>query len=205
MLRLRRDAPFRAAATLGDSDFRLDFISTDPRRHYGKRLQGIINRRLRLRPIAQDFSRLFARISRPCNAQRAIAEEGPARRDILPGWSEKLIMDLGLTGKIALVTGSSRGIGRGVALTLAEEGCDVMLTGRDESGAARGGRRGRKARPQGRLTRRPTCAPTAPRRRWSMPSSAASAGSTFSSTMPAPPSAATSSPSPTPTGRTATR
>jgi 3-oxoacyl-[acyl-carrier protein] reductase len=42
-------------------------------------------------------------------------------------------MDLGLTGKVALVTGSSRGIGRGVALTLAAEGCDVMLTGRDEA------------------------------------------------------------------------
>jgi 3-oxoacyl-[acyl-carrier protein] reductase len=41
-------------------------------------------------------------------------------------------MDLGLKGKIALVTGSSRGIGRGVALALATEGCDVMLTGRDE-------------------------------------------------------------------------
>jgi 3-oxoacyl-[acyl-carrier protein] reductase len=58
-------------------------------------------------------------------------------------------MDLGLTGKIALVTGSNRGIGRGVALTLAEEGCDVMLTGRDETAlrevVAEVEKRGRKA------------------------------------------------------------
>jgi 3-oxoacyl-[acyl-carrier protein] reductase len=40
-------------------------------------------------------------------------------------------MDLGLTGKIALVTGSSRGIGRGVALALSDAGCDLLLTGRD--------------------------------------------------------------------------
>jgi len=58
-------------------------------------------------------------------------------------------MDLELTGKVALVTGSSRGIGRGVALMLAQEGCDVMLTGRDEAAlrevAAGIAKHGRKA------------------------------------------------------------
>jgi 3-oxoacyl-[acyl-carrier protein] reductase len=58
-------------------------------------------------------------------------------------------MDLGLKGKIALVTGSSRGIGRGIALALAAEGCDVMLTGRDSAAldevAAAIGKCGRRA------------------------------------------------------------
>ncbi len=45
-------------------------------------------------------------------------------------------MELGLAGKVALVTGSSRGIGRGIALALADEGCNVLVTGRDEAALA---------------------------------------------------------------------
>lgn len=40
-------------------------------------------------------------------------------------------MDLGLRGRVALVGGSSRGLGYAVALELAREGCDVVICGRD--------------------------------------------------------------------------
>jgi NAD(P)-dependent dehydrogenase (short-subunit alcohol dehydrogenase family) len=42
-------------------------------------------------------------------------------------------MDLELVGKKAIVTGGSKGIGRETTRILAEEGCDVAITARDET------------------------------------------------------------------------
>ena len=41
-------------------------------------------------------------------------------------------MDLGLEGKVALVTAASRGLGRGAALALSREGARVVLCARDQ-------------------------------------------------------------------------
>jgi 3-oxoacyl-[acyl-carrier protein] reductase len=43
-------------------------------------------------------------------------------------------MDLGLKGKKAIVTGASRGIGRAIAQTLADEGVDVAICARNAEG-----------------------------------------------------------------------
>ena len=42
-------------------------------------------------------------------------------------------MELGLAGKVAIVGGSSRGMGKAIALALAQEGCDVVICARGEA------------------------------------------------------------------------
>jgi 3-oxoacyl-[acyl-carrier protein] reductase len=55
-----------------------------------------------------------------------MAHEGPLEYIIGPA------MDLHLTDKVALVTGSTRGIGKHIALALGAEGCRVAISGRSE-------------------------------------------------------------------------
>ena len=90
-------------------------------------------------------------------------------------------MDLGLIGKVALVTGSSRGIGRGIATRLVEEGADVVFCARGAEAldAAVSGARRAWA---GARRRRRRHEPEEARRRGRRRPSRRSAGSTSSST-----------------------
>ena len=48
-------------------------------------------------------------------------------------WQQKGSPQMQLEGRIAIVTGASRGIGREIALGFADEGADVTLCARDET------------------------------------------------------------------------
>lgn len=45
-------------------------------------------------------------------------------------------MDLGIAGRVALVTASSKGLGRAAAIALAQEGCSVVICARGEEALA---------------------------------------------------------------------
>jgi 3-oxoacyl-[acyl-carrier protein] reductase len=64
-------------------------------------------------------------------------------------------MDLGISGRRALVCASSRGLGRGCATALAAEGVHVTLTGRDAQSLARTAAELRKAYPNVVVTEAP--------------------------------------------------
>ena len=62
-----------------------------------------------------------------CNGLRAVVPFDPLRFAFIP---RELEMDLGIKGKVAFVTGGSRGLGGQAALALAREGVNVGICGR---------------------------------------------------------------------------
>ena len=42
-------------------------------------------------------------------------------------------MDLGIKGRVALISGGNRGIGKAAAVEMAKEGCNIAITGRNEA------------------------------------------------------------------------
>lgn len=56
-----------------------------------------------------------------------------------------------LTGKIALVTGASRGIGRAIAVDLARHGAEIAIVGRDTAALEETATEARAARPETRV------------------------------------------------------
>ena len=78
--------------------------------------------------------------------EEKMANETPARRERetdfeepsapVQGSPEHEFPSFDLTGKKALVTGASKGLGRDAAVALAHAGADVFVTGRDEDGLA---------------------------------------------------------------------
>ena len=60
-----------------------------------------------------------------------------------------------LTGKVAIVTGSSRGIGRAIAERMAEHGAKVVISSRKAEACAGGGRRDQREARRGPRDRDP--------------------------------------------------
>lgn len=70
------------------------------------------------------------------NYAASVGNERPFLRMTASNDADAVVGVDDLRGKVAVVTGSSRGIGKGIAVTLGERGCTVYVTGRSAGGTS---------------------------------------------------------------------
>ena len=74
---------------------------------------------------------------RPARVHRGLNSKHRTHANITSALEDLIMTDQRLAGKVALVTGSSRGIGRAIVLRFAQEGADVAINySRDEAASA---------------------------------------------------------------------
>lgn len=88
---------------------------------------------LSLAPTAESFVQSYSS-SVILRAPQGTATTAGACSAVARGQLRMSDTENDLRGKVAVVTGSSRGIGKGIAVTLGERGCTVYVTGRSAGG-----------------------------------------------------------------------
>lgn len=87
-------------------------------------------------PPAVNADKAISWLSTTASASNHAAAGRGSERPIFRMMAASLRLSDDLRGQVAVVTGSSRGIGKGIAVTLGERGCTVYVTGRSAGGAS---------------------------------------------------------------------
>ena len=136
--RPRADVDLAEGGVLDDG--KAEAVTDDPRRlarslevarvHRGQAVAGELLRKLR-RLLPPGLVERWIGVTLPASDAVPVGLAVTRQKDACRRHVSRLApVDLGLGGKVAVVTGSSRGIGRGIATRLVEEGADVLFCAR---------------------------------------------------------------------------
>ncbi len=129
--------PMQVAHLESASPTTLGRLPRDGRRRHNRRASGDRQRHCRRIVAARHRDqRIAGNAGAPVSFDRDGVDENQIGCNKQKSFKEETIMDLGLKGKTALITGAASGVGREIALTLAAEGAAVALNYRSSADEA---------------------------------------------------------------------